>query len=239
MLGKRRFHFQPVLTAFVGVGLVILIALGNWQMDRRAWKMDLIEKTETRVAQTPISFIDAAARADAGEDMAYTPVFFDGALDTSKQARVFGAINGKAGVFVFAPTRTADPSVYINLGFAPQEIAGDDCFCQEVVSAPIRHIGLFRYTENLSPPASWFRTESRSPDGLWHLRDPAAFAAANNAGASPYYIDRFETPGAEWPQGGATRLVFRNKHMEYALTWYGLAVTLIGVWFAFSLKTRP
>ncbi len=57
--------------------------------------------------------------------------------------------------------------------------------------------------------------------------------------AVAYYIDRAAGPAGEIPIGGLTRTDFRNKHLEYAITWFGLAATLIAVWLVFSLQKRP
>ena len=70
------------------------------------------------------------------------------------------------------------------------------------------------------------------------MRDPVGFAKAAGLSTVPYYIDSFAIEGRDWPKGGTTRLNFTNRHLEYALTWYGLALTLLGVWFAFSLPRR-
>ena len=44
-----------------------------------------------------------------------------------------------------------------------------------------------------------------------------------------------EPPGG-LPKGGVTRVALPNRHLEYALTWYGLALTLIGVYLAFAIS---
>ncbi|MET0529796.1 MAG: SURF1 family cytochrome oxidase biogenesis protein, partial [Microvirga sp.] len=36
--------------------------------------------------------------------------------------------------------------------------------------------------------------------------------------------------------GGQTQLTLPNNHLQYALTWYGLALTLVGVFGAFTWK---
>ena len=52
----------------------------------------------------------------------------------------------------------------------------------------------------------------------------------------PFFVDADAEPAnpGGFPRGGATRLVLPNRHLEYALTWYGLALTLIGVFTAFA-----
>jgi surfeit locus 1 family protein len=58
----------------------------------------------------------------------------------------------------------------------------------------------------------------------------------------PFFVDAEaspENPGG-FPKGGVTRLALSNRHLEYALTWYGLALTLIGVFAAFAVgRLRP
>ena len=55
---------------------------------------------------------------------------------------------------------------------------------------------------------------------------------------APFTIDAMDTPAGTLPQGGETRLVFPNRHLEYALTWYGLAGALADVFLVFSLSRR-
>lgn len=239
MLPARRFHFQPVLTVFTLAGLAILMSLGTWQLKRLDWKRGLIEKTQTQIGAAPIAFEEALARAEAGEDMEYTPVRITGFLRPSLEQKVFGAYEANAGAYIFTPLRLAPGRVvYINRGFVPQEAAVWDCRCDPDNPTPVTIAGLFRSAERPVPPASWFLPQTQSADGLWYVRDPVKFAAGAELETPPYYIDSFEVSGVEWPRGGTTRLNFNNRHLEYALTWFGLAAALLAVWLAFSLPKR-
>ncbi|MAW79766.1 MAG: hypothetical protein CMI63_05975 [Parvularcula sp.] len=236
-MGAYRFQFRPVLSVVSVFALAILIALGFWQVRRLEWKQGLIAQVETRVNADPIPFAEAMRRAEAGENMEYTPVTISGRIDRDRVARVFGTYDGEPGVYVFSPI--AGPSgedVFVNEGFAPQTETGAVADLPDDEETTVT--GLFRYAEQPTPPASWFQPEGKSAGGLWFVRDPAMFAAETGADAAPYYIDRFAVDGRDWPKGGTTRLDFNNRHLEYALTWFGLAATLIGVWIAFSLKKR-
>ncbi len=239
MIAGRKFHFRPVLTICAGVALVILLSLGNWQLQRLEWKRDLIEKVEARIAADPIPFSDAVARAAAGEDVEYSPVYVTGALAPTAGADVFGTLEGDPGRYVFrAATQKTDPAVFVNLGFLSHQQRDWVCPCDEESFAEMTITGLFRYPERPAPPASWFRSEEKSEDGLWFVRKPSAFAADLSINAAPYYIDSFAIDGAGWPKGGTTRLDFRNKHFEYALTWFGLAGALLAIWLAMSISRK-
>jgi surfeit locus 1 family protein len=61
---------------------------------------------------------------------------------------------------------------------------------------------------------------------------------------APYVVDAAagETPPGGLPQAGETRLTFPNNHLQYAITWYGLAATCVAVFLVFArrrLRDRP
>lgn len=235
MPANYKFEFRPLLTACVVISLGVLISLGTWQLHRLEWKRDLVARVEARADAEPIPFEEAFRRAEAGENMEYTPVKISGVFALNKEARIFGSYEGRPGFFSFAPLkRQGGGNLYVNRGFTRQAITAPD----DAIGVEVEVVGLFRYAEQPSPPASWFLPAGQSADGFWFVRDPERFAEEAGIEAPPYYVDQFAVSGREWPKGGTTRLAFNNRHLEYALTWFGLAVTLVGVWLAFSLKIR-
>lgn len=234
MIFGRRFHFRPVLTVWAVLGVCLALALGNWQLARLQWKQDLIAKVETRTGAAPSPFETVLEQAEAGAGMEYASVRVEGVFADMEPARVFGAYEGSPGYYLFAPVDTGEGMrVYVNLGFTPQVVPKSDVVMPQPGTSVIVE-GIFREAEDPSPPASWIVSKERSSDGLWHIRDPRIFAPYTNGNTISYYIDQFAVEGVEWPKGGTTRLEFSNRHLEYALTWFGLGATLIGVWLAFS-----
>ena len=235
------FQFRPVLTVCVAASLGVLFALGSWQLQRLEWKRALVVKIEARVSAEPLPINDVLERLAAGEDMEYAPVRVSGAYAAAGNARVFGTLDGAPGYYLFSPlmrveaAQAFDPVVYINRGFVPQGTELVETNPDEP-RRPLSVSGLFRQSETLAPPASWFRSTQESGDGYWFVRDPVRFAAAENIPAGAYYIDQYAVDGVSWPKGGTTRLNFRNSHLEYALTWFGLAGALFAVWVAMSVK---
>jgi surfeit locus 1 family protein len=241
MFAGRQFYFRPVLTVCALLGLAVLIFLGVWQMQRLEWKRSLIGKVEARTIAAPIPLDDAIRRWRDGEDMEYTPVRATGIYAQDKEAHVFGILDGRPGYYIFTPllrTQTALPYaaiVYVNLGFAPQSLKDIDKRPDSIRLDRRIVEGLFRTAERRTGAAKFFRAVDQPSENQWYVRDPALFAAAAGIDAPSYYIDSFAVEGVEWPKGGTTRLDFSNRHLEYALTWFGLAATLIGVWLIFSL----
>jgi surfeit locus 1 family protein len=228
-----KFQFQPALTAATLAALAILCSLGAWQLQRLEWKRALIAKTEARLAAAPIPIEKALSRAEAGEDLEYQPVFAVGEFRQDGAARVFSAHEGEAGALIFSPFDAAGRTIYVNRGFVPQDYAQ----AIQAASGETRVEGLFRRAEEKKGFERAFAPEDQPTDNLYFSRDPRIFAAAARLRAPPYYIDSFaRDEEGPWPKGGLTRVEFSNRHLEYALTWFGLAGALIGVFLVFSLK---
>ena len=87
-----------------------------------------------------------------------------------------------------------------------------------------------------------FTPQNDPARNLWYWPDAAAMTASAFAAqpveTAPVTIDADASPdpGAR-PRGGTTRIDLPNRHLEYALTWYGLALTLIGVYAAFVVES--
>ena len=230
-----RFRFRPALTAASLAALALLCALGTWQLQRLQWKNALVAKTQARLSSAPIALSEALARASAGEDMEYQPVVADGMFRHEQAARVFSAHEGRPGVLIFTPLETDGGLIYVNRGFVPQDLAG--AAVEEGTAARVRVEGLFRNAERKKGFERTFAAKDQPSDNLYFLRDPRVFASAAGSDAPPFYIDSFARNGeAEWPKGGLTRVEFANRHLEYALTWFGLAGALAGVYLAFSFR---
>jgi surfeit locus 1 family protein len=235
-----KFRLRPGLAVAAAISLAILCSLGGWQLKRLAWKTDLIAQTEARLAAAPIPFVEALTRAAAGERMDYQPVYLDGAYANAFEARVFGTYDGAAGVYVFTPLCVADDGVdcvYVNRGFAPQEFRDRALRADGEVEGMTRVEGLFRSAERKRGLEKWLAPKDQPTDNLYFVRDPQVLAARRAIAVPSFYVDAFggATP-APWPKGGLTRVAFPNRHLEYALTWFGLAAALIGVFIAASVR---
>ena len=221
--------------------LAVLISLGNWQMRRLAWKEDLIARVTERLAMPavepgPEAFADSDAFAAANE---FRPIRLTGAYETDKDVRVFTSLTepkgpyGGPGVFIVTPFRPAGTAatVFINRGFVPQDKIGQE---SPAPAGVVSVEGPLRLPER----GSWLTPDAEPAKRLFFARDPASIAAALGieAAVTGFLIDlgAAETPPSGLPQAGETRTVFANSHLEYALTWYGLAAGLAAVFVAFA-----
>ncbi len=234
MILGQRFYFRPVLTVCAALALAVLVSLGSWQLQRLEWKRELIARVDEAMGKPPVEFSPDAIR----DEDEYRPVYADGVFVRDQTVRVFGTLDGAPGAYVFDPFVTSNAAlIYVNRGFVPQ--ADLTAASAAPVSGPVRVEGLARRRDRPAPPASWFRRPGPDASGYWYVRDPVAMAAAagmKDGAVSPFYIDQYAVENAGAPRGGTTRLDFRNKHLEYALTWFGLAGVLAAMWLIFSFR---
>lgn len=220
---------RPVLWAVTAVTVAVLLALGTWQVQRLQWKNALIAKVEARVGADPVPLDEALATLEAGGDVEYLPVRAVGGFPSMRVAHVFGTLNGAPGAYVFQAMRLdgGERYVIINRGFVPQEERREEYPLPDAEAVT----GLARVYEPPEGLAAAVLPEARTEEGIFFSRDPEGMAPYLLEGRSgevlPLVID--STLPTELPQGGTTRIAFRNAHLGYALTWYGLAAGLIGV----------
>jgi surfeit locus 1 family protein len=213
--------------AFAMIGVIVLAALGVWQLERRVWKLDLINRVEQRVSAAPVAAPGPASwpRIGAADD-AYRHIEVAGHFLPTRQTLVRAVTERGGGYWVLAPFRSADGfTVLVNRGFIPADRAQWNSPATQAEHETTL-TGLLRQTE----PGGAFLQQNDPAADRWYSRDVAAIAAARGIEqAAPYFIDADASadPAAS-PVGGLTVIAFPNNHLVYALTWFGLAVMLAG-----------
>ncbi|QAY79641.1 SURF1 family protein [Sphingosinicella sp. BN140058] len=217
----------------LALGLALLagfVALGSWQIERRAWKLDLIARVDARVharpvpAPGPLTWPHLDARTAE-----YLKIHARGRFRHDRETLVQAVTELGPGFWVLTPLETDRGfTLLVNRGFVPQDRRDAATRRQGQSAGAVTVSGLLR----LSEPGGAFLRSNDAPNNRWYSRDVAAIARARGlTGAAPYFLDAggASNPGG-WPRGGMTQIRFRNTHLSYALTWYGLAVlTLVGI----------
>jgi surfeit locus 1 family protein len=231
---RRRGVLEP--TVFTLAGVAFLIGLGIWQLDRKTWKENLVLTVNTRIARAPQDLPPRASwqrLLQDGND--YTRVTFPAEFLDGQEALVYTPgsafrpdVQG-AGYWVFAPARLAGGSiVLINRGFVPMERKDPATRSEGTPHGSIDVVGVMRWPEK----RGLFTPDDEPRNNVWYLRDPVIIAAAKKwATVAPFYIDQ-ESPQAAGglPRAGKLVVALPDNHLGYAITWFGLALALAGVY---------
>ncbi|MDB5974880.1 MAG: hypothetical protein JWR07_1640 [Nevskia sp.] len=225
---------SPLRLSLLGLvatlALLGFVALGNWQVHRRTWKLDLIQKVDARLQAPPAA---APTRAqwpslNAADDE-YRKLCLSGEFLRDHETLVQAVTRLGAGDWVMTPLRTATGDlVLVNRGFVPPEQRTPAARSAGQTAGPLQVCGLLRLTE----PHGAFLRRNDPAAGHWFSRDVVAITAAQGLQAqdtAPYFLDADATPNpGGWPVGGLTVIHFHNSHLVYAITWYGLALLVAG-----------
>ncbi|WP_428688152.1 SURF1 family protein [Roseibium sp.] len=239
-MGPLRKLIIPTIAA--AAALFVLLNLGFWQLDRLAWKEQLIAQVEEDVAKAPVPAPEPQAWKDLATPDDYKRVSVKGSYLDGLVFYYVALTNpsgpvGGPGVFAYVPFETSDGwTVLVNRGFLPQDLA-EDARRQALVppEGEVELTGLLR----LSEKPNWTTPDPDLSKRLWFARDTEAMGAfldLEPQRLAPFSIDldaQFTPPGG-LPEAGETIVRFKNDHLGYALTWFGLAATLIGVFLTYA-----
>jgi surfeit locus 1 family protein len=229
----------PAILAFA-----ILIGLGTWQLQRKAWKESLIATLTARV-DAPVQ---ALAPANAWQSLdqthdEYRRVIVTAELENDKEALVFASgtafrpdVSG-VGYWVFTPARLPDGgTVMVNRGFVPDGRQDPKLRPAGVLTGPVEITGAMRWPDD----RHWFTPSDDPLHNLWFSRDPAAIAAAKGLGpVARFYIEQeAPAPPGGLPQPGRLVVSLPDNHLQYAVTWFGLAAVLVGVFVSWAVTSR-
>jgi surfeit locus 1 family protein len=234
----ERRGFPIGLTIATAISLAILITLGTWQLQRLAWKNDLVARIVALQAAPAQPLGPVLARAAEGEDVGFTRVeAICPGLASAPFLELYALVDGQAGVRLISACATdAGPyrTVLVDRGFVADTVSARPPV-DAAVQAPLAITGVLRSPD---PPNSF--SPPNTP-GRWYTRDAAAMAAQLKAAApAPLFLMAETATNPEW-KGLTPAPVpadIPNRHLEYALTWYGLAAALLGVYAALLLKRR-
>lgn len=227
----------PGLAALVA--LAILLGLGTWQLQRKAWKDGLIERIQTRAYGEPGSIVPEERWRDwqAQEDE-FRKVRVTGTFLHRFETPVYGlaAVQRGApaqGFYLLTPLKLPNGAIVIvNRGFVPTELKEPSTRPESQPEGEVTVGGLVRAPERRNP----FTPADEPARNAWFARDPAAIASAHGLErVAPFLVDADAASNpAPWPRGGQTILNLPNNHLQYAVTWFGIALTLVGVFAAFA-----
>ncbi|WP_298965690.1 SURF1 family protein [uncultured Methylobacterium sp.] len=238
----RRAALRDLLAPFLAtlVCLAILVGLGTWQLQRMAWKQGLIAQIVARSRVEP-PLVPPSPEAWDPPAQEFDRVRVTGRLLNDRETLVHGLAPGEVpgralqGYYVVTPLQRDDGGiVLVNRGFVPTELRNPRDRAAGQVEGPVTVTGMLRASE----PRAMFVPVPNPQTGEWFNRDVAGIAAAKGfARVAPYLIEADATPNpGGWPKGGQLRVDLPNNHLQYAFTWFGLALCLVGVFGAFAWR---
>lgn len=230
---------------FMVVGIAVLCALGTWQVKRLFWKEALIAEVEERTSQEPMKLSEFLEKKTDKDTWPYSPIMTQGIYDHSKEVYFFTtSIEGRSGWNVHTPMLLDDGKyLIVNRGFIPYDLQEPEKRLEGQVTGKQQLAGLVRVPEQ-EKPNSWFpENQPEKRELYWRDYDVFISLMGKDEGREfvPLFVDANDAPvPGGFPKGGTTIIAFSNSHLQYAVTWYGLALALLGVggYFLYSRRQK-
>jgi surfeit locus 1 family protein len=228
----------------------LLCALGTWQVSRLHWKEALIARVNERLSTEPVALSELPLTSNPG-DLEYSPVSLTGSYQDNCENFEFTTHEGQSGWNIFSPMQLSPGTlegrsmIMVNRGFVPynQRDAVRNQQNNEVLNQEIT--GLLRVPIGAKP--GYFVNDNDIAAKTFFWRDINAMIEACGLALStfaPVYVDNGipgnPSPADSLPIPGTTIVSFPNNHLQYAITWYGLALALLGVgsYFLYGRRNR-
>lgn len=240
---RAPFRWKLPLAGLLALAaFAVLIGLGLWQVERLQWKEGLIRQISERIAAAPKPLAEIEEMYRTTGDVDYVPVTATGTFLHDGERHFLATWKGESGFYVYTPLQLQDRRIlFVNRGFVPYAMKDAAKRRMGQVAGLVTVNGLAR---NALPGKPSSLVPDNDPDGnVFYWKDRNGMARSARLPASvvilPVFIDADGTPNpGGLPVGGVTMVDMPNNHLQYAVTWFGLAAALAGVAVTFALRAR-
>ena len=229
----RRFRPQFWPTVLTIPALIVLVGLGTWQVQRLAWKTELNETRTQRIEAPPIALPPADADPATFE---FHRVRVAGRFLHERETYLAArSLRGNIGYHVLTPFVLADGrTLLVDRGWIPLDNKDPATRAEGQLAGEVEIEGVLRAAQK----GTWITPENRPDKNHWYVVDVPAIARHLGLERTlPYFVEAGPAPNpGGLPIGGQTRVTLPNDHLQYAITWYALAVALAVIYVLYHLK---
>ena len=233
---RQPFRLNFWMTVCAVPALMILLGLGFWQLQRLEWKQAIIAERAERLAASPLEI--AAISDTAWRDDEHRRIVIRGKYRHDREILLLNRVrHGQTGFDLIAPMELeSGGTVLVNRGWVPRAWPEAGELIRRRPDGVVQRTGILRAGGKGNP---WIPDNEPARD-QWYFTDVAQMAAMAGLGdAKPYIIKLTPVRDlAGYPKGPHASFKISNKHLEYAITWFGLAGTLVVIYVMYHLRRR-
>lgn len=232
--------FKPKLvpTLFTIPALIALLGLGIWQLQRMEWKETLLDRLQSR-AET--AAVDLPAGPLSEGEWEFRRVEMTGRFRHDDELHLLNrSLNGNPGLHVFTPFERTDmpgKTVLVNRGWVPFERKDKNLREQGLIEGEVTVNGILRFEKPVTTLQRVFLPENEPQNNIWYAFNHEQMGREIEAEVPDYYVvDGNESVPGTYPVGRQWSLDIRNDHLQYALTWFSLAIALAVIYVLFHRR---
>ena len=204
---------------FSSLAMIILLSLGTWQLERLRWKSHIISTMNKHISLSPKE-INASVINDI-KNYNYRRIKLEGTYIYNKNITIYSKVlNGKVGRHLIIPFKTKFGYILINKGFIPKDYNIDLAFAEKAKNISIN--GIVKFQQNIN----YFTPKNNLITNEWYYINLDEISKFLNIPLMDFYLIEEDNPKERYPVGSQYNLKVPNDHLQYAITWFSLAIAL-------------
>ena len=232
---KKEYLFKPKLVPLLAfsIALSILLSLSAWQIKRLNWKNDLIQQRVSMFEGEPKLLMQLKKPSE----YEFQKVFVKGKLLNDFEFYMPAlSKNGNNGFHILVPIKVSTNKFLIyNTGWVPLLNKDPQVRKENIVNEEKSFLAVIR----LPGRKGYFQPENDPIKNFWFFVEPDLMEKQLKFELEKtFYLEASENGPNGYPLGNQTRIYLRNNHFQYALTWFFIAIGLIGVFISANLKKK-
>lgn len=237
--GKLSASSKILLTVCTIAGFICLTGLGFWQLQRLSWKQDLMAKIELRMVADRRTFSEVLQSWKHDKDVEYYRIRVQGLFEHDKEIHFYTVDNSRPGWRILTPLKLdKGVRIFVDRGFVPLTHKNEENRERAQFSDPVEITGFVR---RFAKKKGLFVPDNNLAKNEWYWKSRQQMSEfifpERRVQIAPFFIESDDLKNPEiWPRGGVTRLNLPNRHLEYAITWFSLAVVLLIMYFLYLKK---
>ncbi len=219
-------HWSFILAS--ALGIAVLCGLGVWQLQRLAWKQALLAEIAARAEARPITLAAALAAGGNAADIDFVKVAGSGTYLPAETKFIIQTFDAGPGWQVVTPLRSSDGIfVFVDRGIVPDAMRAS-------VPTPAGPVELFGIVRRHGSGRGPFTPDNDDARNIWYWWDVPAMLSLSDIPAdlkvAPFVLQLLPVDGdSSFPRPQPPDAGLRNSHLQYAMTWFALALVLAAV----------
>lgn len=225
MASNARFVKPRPVPLIMTIGAVALMCgLGVWQLQRLAWKDELIYRIETAKEKPPLESLPHTK--EELEKLAFHRVQLEGEYRNNQEFHLAARYDhGVLGYHVLTPFQLADGRlVLLNRGWVPTAKKNPTTRQEGQIEGKVSVIAMVRTDRD----RNWFTPQNQPGKNIWFAKDINEINDYSKRELAPYALDvLYDTPPGGLPKPFDGNLTPRNDHLGYAITWFSIGLSCL------------
>ncbi|PPR17064.1 MAG: hypothetical protein CFH33_00216 [Alphaproteobacteria bacterium MarineAlpha9_Bin3] len=202
---------------YSSIAIIILVSLGTWQLERLRWKTDILTSMKTSLSLPPIDISNEIIKNI--NNYSYRQIQLTGSYLYTNPLTIYSKVlNKKVGKHLVIPFKTQYGTILVNRGFIPKDYKIPVSSETEIIKIN----GMVKFQQSIN----YFTPQNNIFKNEWYYINIDEVSEYISLPLLNFYIVEENNIEEEYPVGSQYNINIPNDHLQYAITWFSLALAL-------------